>query len=348
MLKISGNAGRSLAAAVLTTAVLAVPAPAGAAVSLAELALRWAPIHHQDVDATGSHSLGGRADYVAAVDFDGDLNGRNNWDRAGQSGTSLAAHAYYSVLETSTHWFITYVFFHPRDWTDHPFFETEHENDAEGVLLAIERDGSTYGVLRGAVTVAHSDFYSYIPAGSTWSSGRESVDGTLQTQASPHDAHPHPVTAQEAQGHGLKAYPQYTINGDGVVYYPSTVAETPSSGNDRDVRYQLIDIFAAGGLWAQRANTDLFAGLGTFAGDDSGDCGVGTWDCGVNSANAPWGWDDGNDLPARGELASDPAKLSAEYFTIPGGLSRAYTHNPYASAAAELAAAARTAPPVVD
>ena len=68
----------------------------------------------------------------------------------------------------------------------------------------------------------------------------------------------------------------------------------------------------------------------------------------VNSANAPWGWDDGNDLPARGELATDPAKLSAEYFTIPGGLSRAYTHNPYASAAAELAAAARTAPPVVD
>ena len=39
----------------------------------------------------------------------------------------------------------------------------------------------TYGVLRGAVTVAHSDFYSYTPAGSTWSSGRESVDGTLQT-----------------------------------------------------------------------------------------------------------------------------------------------------------------------
>lgn len=325
--------GRSLVVAVLATGLtaagLAVPAPAAAAITPAQLALRWAPIHYQDVDATGSHALGGRSDYITRVDFDGDLNGRNNWDNAGQSGASFAAHAYYSVVETSTHWYLTYLFFHPRDWVDHAFFETEHENDGEGVLLAIERNGSDYGVLRGAVTVAHSDFFSYTPPGSTWTSGRESVDGTLQMQTSPHDGLAHPVTAQEAKGHGLKAYPQYNINGDGLVYYPSTVAETPSSGNDRDVRYQLIDIFATGGLWAQRANASLFAGMGTFAGDDSGDCGSGTFDCSTNSANAPWGWDDGNDLPGRGQLATDPAKVSVEYFTIPGTLSRTYTVNPY-------------------
>jgi hypothetical protein len=343
---------RSTVAAVATAALvavgLAVPSPAAAAPSRAQLALRWAPIHHQDVDATGTHALGGQADYITRVDFDGDLNGRNNWDRAGQPGTSLAAHAYYSVAETSSHWYITYFFFHPRDWVDHPFFETEHENDGEGVLLAIERDGSTYGALRSAVTVAHTNFYSYTPAGSTWSSGRESVDGTLQLQSSPHDSFLHPVTAQEVQGHGLKAYPQYNINGDGIIYFPSTVAETPSSGNDRDVRYQLIDIFAAGGLWAQRANANLFAGLGTFAGDNSDTCGSGTWGCSTNSANAPWGWDDGDDLPGRGEIATDPAKLSAEYFTIPGSLSRSYTSNPYAAQAAALAAAAKTAPRTID
>ncbi|MEU8076268.1 hypothetical protein AB0B31_12555 [Catellatospora citrea] len=325
--------GRSLVVTVLTaaltTAGLAAPTPAGAAVTQAQLALRWAPIHYQDVDATGSHALSGRSDYITKVDFDGDLNGRNNWDRTGQAGVSLAAHAYYSVVETATHWYLTYLFFHPRDWTDHPFFETEHENDGEGVLLVVERDGSDYGVLRAAVTVAHTDFYSYTLSGSTWSSGRESVDGTLQLQSSPHDGFLHPVTAQEAKGHGLKAYPQYDINGDGLVYYPSTIAETPSSGDDRDVRYQLIDIFAAGGLWAQRANTSLFASAGTFAGDDSGDCGAGTYDCTTNSANAPWGWDDGNDLPGRGQLATDPAKVAVEYFTIPGTLSRTYTSNPY-------------------
>lgn len=341
-------AAAALAAALMTGMLAAPAAPAAAAPSRAELALRWAPIHYQDVDATGSHALGGKSDYVTRVDFDGDLNGRDNWDDAGRSGATFPAYAYYSLVETSTHWYITYLFFHPRDWVDHPFFETEHENDGEGVLLAIERDGSAYGVLRAAVTVAHTDFYSYTPSGSTWSGGRESVDGTLQTQVNPHDGLQHPVTAQEAQGHGLKAYPQYTINGDGLVYYPSTVAEAPGSGDDRDVRYQLIDVFAAGGLWAQRNNTSLFAGLGTFAGDDSGDCGTGTWDCSVNSANAPWGWDDGNDLPGRGEIATDPAKLSAEYFTIPGAPARIYTYNPFTAAAAALAKAAKTAPPNVD
>ncbi|REF98182.1 hypothetical protein DFJ67_4196 [Asanoa ferruginea] len=332
-------------AVTLAAASLTVATPASAAVSRAELALRWAPIHYQDVDATGSHALGGKADHITAVDFDGNLNGRDNWDHA---GASVAAHAYYSVVETSTHWYLTYLFFHPRDWVDHPFFETEHENDAEGVLLAVERDGSTYGALRGAVTVAHSDFFSYAPAGSTWTSGRESIDGTLRLATSPHDGFSHPVTAQEAKGHGLKAHPQYDINGDGLVYYPSTVAESPSNGDDRDVQYKLVDIFAAGGLWAQRANASLFASLGTFAGDTTGGCGSGTFGCSANSANAPWGWDDGNDLPGRGEIASDPAKLSAEYFTIPGGVSRAYTYNPYSGAAAALKEAARTAPPTVD
>jgi len=344
--------GRGRIAAALSVALasigLAAPAPAGAAISRADLALRWAPIHYQDVDATGSHALGGKADYLTKVDFDGDWNGRNNWDRAAESGASFSAAAYYSVAETSTHWYVTYFFFHPRDWVDHPFFETEHENDGEGVRLAIQKDGSTYGVLRSAVTVAHTSFYSYTPSGSTWTTGRETVDGTLQMQSSPHDSFQHPVTAQEVQGHGLKAYPQYAINGDGLVYYPAAEGETPSSTNDRDVRYELIDIFAAGGLWAQRDNTDLYANLGTFAGDTSGGCGVGTYSCGTNSANAPWGWDDGDDLPGRGEIATDPAKLSAEYFTVPGELARAYAYNPYTAEKADLREAARTAPTVTD
>lgn len=346
-MSVKGRIAAVLAAA-LVTAGLAGPAPAHAAVSRAQLALRWAPIHYQDVDATGSHALGGKSDYLTRVDYDGDLNGRNNWDDAGQSGVSFAAHVYYSVVETGSHWFITYFFFHPRDWIDHPFFESEHENDGEGVTLAIEKNGTDYGVLRGAVTVAHTNFYSYTPAGSTWTTGRETVDGTLQMQSSPHDSFQHPVTAQERGGHGLKAYPQYKINGDGIVYYPSATAETPSTTNDRDVQYALVDIFAAGGLWAERATSSLFANLGTFAGDTSGDCGVGTFSCGTNSANAPWGWDDGDDLPGRGEIATDPAKLSAEYFTVPGTLSRSYTYNPYSGAAAALRETARTAPRVVD
>ncbi|MEV4276374.1 hypothetical protein [Actinoplanes xinjiangensis] len=334
---------RPLAAGALLATALATPAQA--APSRADIALRWAPIHYQDVDTTGGHALAGKSDYITRYDFDENLNGRDNWDNA---GTNTDAAVYYSVVETSTHYYLTYLFFHPRDWIDHPFFETEHENDGEGVLEIVEKDGSEYGSLKGAVTVAHSDFYSYRPSAGGWTGGGESIDGTLQLQSSPHDAFQHPVTAQERGGHGLKAWPQYDIDGDGVVYYPSlNVSESPSNANDRDVRYRLIDIFADGGLWAQRTHTGLFASLGTFAGDTSGGCGSGTFSCGTNSANAPWGWDDGNDVPGRGEIATDPAKLAAAYFTVTGTLSRSYTYNPYQAAAAALKAA-QSLPAVTD
>ncbi|MFD7307945.1 hypothetical protein [Promicromonospora sp. NPDC059942] len=318
-------AGSAAAGPAAASAAHASTAAVSAA-SNTDLAQRWAPIHYQDVDQTGTNALGGRSDYLAAYDFDGDLNARNNWENTGSH--ALAATAYYSVMETSTHWFVTYMFFHPRDWSD-SIFDTEHENDAEGVMVAVQKDGSAYGVLRGAVTVAHSDFYSYTPQGSTWGAGGETIDGTLQMATSPHDGLTHPVTAQEAKGHGLKARPGYDIKGDGVIYYPAGRAEVPEHPDDRDVSYRLVDIHAAGGLWAQRNNTQLFASAGTFAGDTSGSCGDGGISCTQNSANAPWGWDDGDDVPGRGALATDPAGLSASYFRIPETLSRTYTTNPY-------------------
>lgn len=316
----------SMSAAAPTLAV--EPLSMQDAADRAVLALRWAPIHYQDVDPTGSHALGGAADYITRYDYDGDLDARNNWDHAGNAAYPLSAHAYYSVAETGTHWFIVYLFYHPRDWTDY-FFDTEHENDAEGALLTIARDGSTYGTLKSAVTVAHTDFFSYTPAGSDWSNGAESIDGALSTQT--YEDEPHPVTAQQAKGHGLKAWPYYDIaGGDGVVYYPSlTTAEVPSGPNDRNVLYKLVDIFEPGGMWDQRNNTGLFASFGSFAGNSTGGCGSGAIGCTANAANAPWGWDDSNDGPGRGAMATDPAALVVNYFHIPEAVSLTYTFNPY-------------------
>ncbi|MFZ5896739.1 MAG: hypothetical protein ACOY0T_37125 [Myxococcota bacterium] len=293
----------------------------------AAIALRWAPIHYQDVQQIGSHALGGRADYVTRYDFDGDLNAANNWDRTGDPAYPLAAHAYYSVVETSSHWFIVYMFFHPRDWSQ-TFFDTEHENDAEGVLVNVARDGSTYGSLKSIVTVAHRDFFSYVPQGSGWQSGAESVDGKLTLES--YQGGLHPVTAQEAEGHGLKARPHYDIHADGVVYYPSlTTAEVPSGPNDRRVLYRLIDIFEPGGLYDNRDNPSLFSASGTFVGNSSGGCGRGVFACTANSANPPWGWDDSDDARPRGALALDPARLVRNYFNIPEACSTRYTFNPY-------------------
>lgn len=286
-----------------------------------DLVYRWAPIHHQDVDATGTYSEGGKSDYITAINFDGDWNAENNWNNV--PNRALSAHCYYSVVETSTHWFLTYAFFHPRDWTDIFFLYSldQHENDLEGIVLAIRKDGSQYGNLEGAVTVSHSDFFSYAPSGSPFTSGLENTDGTLQLAN--FNGQLHPVTAQEAKGHGLKAWPQYEIVGDGVIYYPSAngIAEVPADNYDNSVTYKLVNIFENGGLWSQRNNTSLFFNAGGgFKGNDFKNGG----------ANAPWAWNDGNDGDVQtGEIATDPAKLFDLYFDGTGNFSRTYTNNPY-------------------
>jgi hypothetical protein len=284
-----------------------------------EIAKRWAPVHRQDVDATGSHGLSGRADYITAINFDGDWVATNNWDNIANSAYSPTAHCYYSVTETSTNWFILYSFFHPRDWTDNILLYgiDEHENDLEGVLIVIKKDGSTYGSIQAAVTVYHSDFYSYLLAEASYQENYESVDGTLQMQW--YNDEWHPITSQECRGHGIKAHPYVDIDGDGIVYYPSMddIAEAPESNYDTDVKYKLVDVFESGGLWDQRNNSQLFSG-GSFLSS-----------YGSGSANAPWNWEDDDDDIQRGHIATYPAGLVAEYFKNLGTYSFLYTTNGY-------------------
>ncbi|MDQ2584247.1 hypothetical protein [Saccharothrix yanglingensis] len=305
---------RTFAAALVAALALPVLATTPAhAVSDADLARYWAPVHHQDTDSSDYD-----ADYLSTVDYDGDWDTRNNWEGQDDSPARLTGAAYYSVVETSTHWFLVYSFYHPRDWDDvpDPFALLTHENDMEGLLATVRKDGSTYGKLEAVVTVAHSDFHSYVAPGSTFTSGRESVDGTLRMQGTRF------TTRQEAKGHGLYAWNGAEFpGGDGVVYVPSDTGEVPSGGNDRSVGYRLVDTFAPGGLWAQRSNAATFAGWGTFRGDNGKD----------DAANSAWGWDDRNDGSdlQRGLLATDPAYLVSVYFGNRGEFSTTYTRNAY-------------------
>lgn len=304
-----------------------------------DLAYCHAPIHYQDTNSSNY-----RADYITRFDYDGNMIAIDNWEHL--TSFPLAAHAYYSVVETYTHWFITYGFFHPRDWSDEIFHPQEHENDMEGLLTIVRKDGTLYGRLEGMITVAHEDFYSYIPSGSSLRNGHETVDGALTMQA--YDRSVHPLTNQEDQGHGIKAFP-YAGNflagngGDGIIYYPSrTVSKVPQSGNDRHVDYMLIDFFAPGGLWQRqldeaplsRNQAMTFAWWGTIKGDKKGGCGDGiSRFCVTDSTHTPWAWDDHDDGPTYppGEMALDPAHLAAHYFSGLGNFSMKYLRNRYAS-----------------
>ena len=295
------------------------------------LAERWAPVHYQDVDQTGGDGLGGRADYITAIDFDGDWDALNNWENLEDPTHSVEAYGYYSVVQTSTHWFIIYAFFHPRDWVDLEDFSLDtHENDLEGLLAIVKRPAQAgpneFGELQGMITTFHLDFFSYITPGSPLTDGQEDIDGTLEMENVPEQINAgvlHPVTAQESKGHGLKAHPQVQIEGgDGIKYYPTTdAAQAPSGPNDRAVKYKLVSIFEEGGLWDHRDDPLTFASPGVFRGDNGTN----------NSAKTPWKWDDnddGNQLTG-GELATDPARLVNIYFDDLGDFSTTYEFNLY-------------------
>lgn len=275
------------------------------------LAAHWAPVWYQDTDSSNY-----KADYIARFSYDGNWKGNDNWENL--PSFSVKGEIYYAVIETTSHYFLVYADFHPRDWSESCSFANCHENDMEGVMLAIKKDGSTNGAFHAMFTVAHTNFYSYKNAQSTLSNAvsndRETIDGDVQFYATTH-----PLVYVEAKGHGVYGASRWETNGfpggDGVIYYYTGTAEQPSSGNDRSVGYSLRTMNE---LWNRRFDyVDTFASYGTFRGDTHED----------NSANAPWGWDDGDDGAVyRGDLYMKPAHLAEYYHNGWGSMSQTYVY----------------------
>lgn len=292
-----------------------------------DLALRHAPVIFQDTDLENA-----KADFITAFDYDGNRIADDNWDHLDGNADRLLASVYYSVVESDRYWFIDYAFFHPRDWTN--VADQEHENDMEGILAIVLKDGTDFGRLVGVITVVHTNFYSYTPAGSPLRNGHEDIDGTLSMMS--WDGVEHSKLSIESHGHPVKAWPfagDFTGEpggGDGIIYWPdsspSTVERLPSSGDDRDVRYKLVNLFPD--LWVQqlaeaRRDSDhsaAYATWGTMKGNKTGRCGDGPPTCGENKAHLPWAWNDtgggltGDDGLPGGLLALDPALIVNDYF----------------------------------
>src|SRR4051812_10367939 len=96
-----------------------------------EIAARYAPVLYQE---TGSNP---KADQITSIDFDGNWASNDNWENLPRFPTP--GQVYYSVIESETHWFITYAFFHPRDYTRVCFVWFCHENDMEGAGGAVDK-----------------------------------------------------------------------------------------------------------------------------------------------------------------------------------------------------------------
>jgi hypothetical protein len=286
------------------------------------------------------------ADALVRSDFDDDWDAANNWDNLGKGSTQ--AYVYYAAIESQSHWFLIYNFFHARDYSDNCVAGTCHENDNEGVVLAVRKNGSQFGVLETMETLAHNNVYSYVNDRAI-RRGAHTIEGTIAL----HDGS-HPMVFLEAGGHGAMgatdkkslfdpAAKSWRVN-TGITYLYKGVAERPKSGVDKEIGYELLPIYhhwwamarreTAGSLmgafyryqpFGNRPGMKLAEVAGAFAGKEFGE----------DKAKPFWGWHDNatqkDRILATGQWAADPAYAVSRDLTFPAGkdVSLEYVFNPY-------------------
>jgi hypothetical protein len=288
-----------------------------------------------------------KSDFPTRFDYDNDLFGDNNWENL-EKGTSQA-YVYYAAMETPTHWFLIYNAFHPRDYSDKCVAGSCHENDNEGLILTVQKDGSQFGKLLTMETLAHNNVYSYTNDRNI-RNGVHDIDAKLDLYENTH-----PVVFVESGGHGIYGASaknssrynpdkdEFTV-GTGVTFVYKGVAERPKHPNDRKVGYELLPILTH--WWARTGNDqnqkmfDEFLAYSPFNGRPGIKLPrVGTTFWGrkesSNKAKPFWGWHDTKTLKekvlAPGQWALDPAYAVSRNLRFPADMqfSLEYTYNPY-------------------
>ncbi len=317
-----------------------------------QLAYKYAPILAQKISDEWPV-----ADQIAPVDFAGSIADiAKNPEKLYRLGDNdkIPAKVYYSVCETTTHFFLIYAVYHVLDWWKRYSSEDlynlirdsldEHIHDMEGALLIVTKQPKT--LVDGLVTVAHNNFYLYteprIPTGVGESRPafrqslrivkfNETVDGNIWLDQATHRV----KLYIESRGHGIRGDHKRWGAGDKTWYY-GPEEETLSHGtldpkereNSLQMKYHLVDIFADKGLWVHRFDNRVFKqnkdGRWGFVYREKDKL------CG-GSANPPWSWSDHNDTSPMGEIATDSARFITRYGQGWGPVSTHYIHNPYQS-----------------
>lgn len=288
-----------------------------------------------------------KADYLARFDYDGDWRGDNNWDNLA-SGSSQA-YVYWAAMETATHYFLMYNLFHPRRYAEECSSLCQ-ENDNEGLLVVVRKDGSRFGRAQLLQTLSNNALSTYT-SDARIREGVHRVSGDLKLRDS------HPLVFVESGTHGVygTADPEHArfsadrmefLASTGVVYRFGGVPGRPAHPNDRDVSYELLPI---GEQWWPRAISREGRDNHTFndyvrylpygnrpgaAAEEMGSAFFGRKYF-PNKARPFWGWHDAvtqaRRILAPGQWGLDPAYAVASTLKLPQGVpfSLDYLYNPF-------------------
>ena len=211
-------------------------------------------------------------------------------------------------------------------------------------MVAVRKKGPPTGTFEALYTEAHNVLHIHVtdPAIQAGTGNLEEVGVTFEDGSHPElyvESKGHGVCALyfEASGHckhPLDGTPPSFPGGDGIVYRYGGVAETPSSGNDVSVSYELLSFEDA--IWPLRKDICdgdcLFDGTFNYNGVIMSKAFDGDT-YGEDKANPPWAWDDPDDGPVyRGDFFFRPAYTLKTHLEIPEFVSEVYLHNPYLDA----------------
>jgi hypothetical protein len=226
-----------------------------------------------------------------------------------------------------------------------------HENDNEGMILGVRKDGTPFGKLEVMESLAHNLLFSYVNDDRI-EARAQNLDGVIALHEGSH-----PMIFIEAGGHGvagaadgkLSLY-DYVVRrwlpgSTGITYVYKGKAERPGHVGAENVGYALLPIYehwwmrAIDSSRADRMFSDYFTYAplgdrpllpvssipGAFLGTEKA----------TNKARPFWGWFDDRTLKqgilARGQWALDPAYSFTKNLRFPDDLpvSQDYTFNPY-------------------
>lgn len=279
-----------------------------------QLALHWAPIHYQSIRTSdgifNNNALNGKSDSLSQIDFDGDWNATNNWENL--ETNPITPSVYYYVAATETHYYITYGYFHARDWTRFNFFHfAQHENDLEGIMLVIEKDSSKFGKLILGYSIFHLSIQRFF-----YNEDVIITNNFTRYKAGNIEHNNHPASYQQPRGHGVKL--------DNSFYKPKKphcryIPENVNTTTKQDVKYNLIDFLAPDGYLDQKESPCFLYEDGALKGSHG------------EGAKSPWLWKDHKDKKTNPDtqLFTDPAKYVLIDCSFNTPFSTEYIHHPF-------------------